>query len=241
MKLFYIFLGGATLLTSLFFFSKWLIGRWIERYVSTYQNDLLNRHFVEVENIYKQMRGWKHDYHNHIQLIMAYIEMDRVAEMSNHLSQLLDDIVKVDSVVKTGNVMVDAILNSKVSLMTASEIGVNVKATVPVKHNISDVDLCAIIGNLLDNALEAAMKCPKEERFIRIYIRPMKGQLYVSVSNAALGRPQKGFLTTKIGADHGFGIRRIDQLVAKYGGYVNRQAEEGVFATEITLPFVLTS
>ena len=69
----------------------------------------------------------------------------------------------------------------------------------------------------------------------------MKGQLYISVTNSALGRPKNGFLTTKIDADHGFGIRRIDQLVAKYGGYVNRQAEEGVFATEIALPFVLTS
>lgn len=241
MKILLTFLGSAALITGLFFFAKWLIGRWIERHVSTYQNDLLNRHYIEVENIYKQMRGWKHDYHNHIQLMMAYIEMNRVEEMSNHLSQLLDDIVKVDTVVKTGNVMVDAILNSKVSLMIASEIEVNVKATVPMKHNISDVDLCAIIGNLLDNALEAAIKSPKDERFIRIYIRPMKGQLYISVTNSSPGRPKKGFLTTKLGADHGFGIRRIDQLVSKYSGYVNRQSEEGVFATEIALPFVLHS
>jgi sensor histidine kinase regulating citrate/malate metabolism len=67
----------------------------------------------------------------------------------------------------------------------------------------------------------------------------MKGHLYISVTNATLGRPQKNFLTTKLGSDHGFGLRRIDQLVAKYGGYVNRQTEEGIFATEIAIPFVL--
>lgn len=232
-----IFISAVAGVIALVFILKWAIKRWIESYVSTYQSELLNRHYEEVENIYKQMRGWKHDYHNHIQLMMAYIEMNRVDEMSAHLAQLLEDIVTVDHVIKTGNVMVDAILNSKVSLMMASNIEVNAKATVPEKHSISDVDLCAIIGNVLDNALEAAQKVPENERFVRIYIRPMKGQLYISVSNASAVKPQKGFLTTKAEGGHGFGIRRIDQLVSKYGGYVNRQAEEGVFACEISLPF----
>ena len=229
------FIGGLLLL------SKWLIFYLLERHVSSYQNDLLERHYIEVENIYKQMRGWKHDYHNHIQLMMAYLEMDRIDEMTNHLSELIEDIVQMDSVIKTGNVMVDAILNSKISLMNASEILVNAKASVPEKHSILDIDLCAIIGNLLDNAMEGTSKLSKEDRFVRIYIRPMKGQLYLSVTNSTLGKPKKGFLTTKAGNDHGFGIRRIDQLVSKYGGYVNRKAEEGVFATEVTLPFVLKS
>lgn len=241
MKLYFILIGSVATIIGLLLMAKWLMERWVEKYVASYQTELLNRHYEEVENIYKQMRGWKHDYHNHIQLMMAYIEMDRVPEMSDHLSQLLEDIVQVDTVIKTGNVMVDAILNSKISLMTASKIQVYAKATVPEKHSISNVDLCSIIGNLLDNALEGALKVSSDERFVRIYIRPMKGQLYISVTNAALGRPQKGFITTKTGADHGFGIRRMDQLIAKYGGYVNRQAEEGVFATEIALPFVLNS
>lgn len=240
MKFYYIIsiLGGLLLI---FLFTYWRMKKWLDTYVASYQTDLLNRHFEEVENIYKQMRGWKHDYHNHIQVMMAYIEMDRVDEMKGHLSELLDDITSIDHVLKTGNVMVDAILNSKISLMRASHIEVNAKASVPEKHSLLDIDLCAIIGNLLDNAMEGAQKVPESERFVRIYIRPMKGQLYISVTNATLGIISKSFLSSKRGNNHGFGLKRVDQLVEKYGGFVNRQVEEGVFATEVALPFVLES
>lgn len=237
MKIYYIIslVGGLLLI---FLFLYWRMKKWLDTYVASYQTDLLNRHFEEVENIYKEMRGWKHDYHNHIQVMMAYIEMDRVDEMKGHLSELLEDIASIDHVLKTGNVMVDAILNSKISLMRASKIEVNAKATVPEKHSLLDIDLCAIIGNLLDNAMEGAQKVPESERFVRIYMRPMKGQLYISVTNSSLGLIPKTFLSSKRAANHGFGLKRVDQLVAKYGGFVNRQVEEGVFATEIALPFV---
>ena len=85
------------------------------------------------------------------------------------------------------------------------------------------------------------MELPQEEdRFIRIYIDRIKKQLYISVTNSMKGKAKRlgaRFLSRK-GGNHGFGLCRIDSIVAKYGGYVNRQTEEGVFATEITLPLV---
>lgn len=218
---------------------KWAMSKWVHHSIATHHNHLLEKHFLEVENIYRQMRGWKHDYHNHIQLMQAYIEMGRFDEMAKHLSDLTDDMRQMDTVLKTGNIMIDAILNSKISLMMASGVMVNAKATVPSKHSLSDVDLCALIGNLLDNAMEAVEKVhTSQDRFVRIYIRPMKGQLYISVSNACVGKPKKGFLVSKKSGDHGLGLYRIHHLTSKYGGYVNQQMEEGVFATEVTLPFV---
>jgi sensor histidine kinase regulating citrate/malate metabolism len=186
------------------------------------------------------MRGWRHDYHNHIQAMKAHLVLDQTHELSEYLGKLDIDLTSVDTVLKTGNVMVDAILNSKISLAVSRKINVNAKATVPKELKISEIDLCVIIGNLLDNAMEACLKQSKEsDRFIRVYIGKLKEQLYISVSNSVGGeikKSSKTYLSTKDSATHGFCLMRVDRIAEKYNGYVNRQNEEGVFATEILLP-----
>ena len=215
-----------------------IFGRAIDRRISAYQSELITKHCDEVQNIYKQMRGWRHDYHNHIQAMLALT--DSPEEMKSYLWTLNADLTQVDTVVKTGNVMVDAILNSKLSLIKAKKIAVNAKAAVPPELKISEIDLCVIIGNLLDNAMEACLKQSEEsERFIRIYIGILKKQLYISVTNSVGGEVKKSgrfYLSTKNSESHGFGLMRVDRIAAKYDGYVNRQNEPGVFATEVMLP-----
>lgn len=215
-----------------------LFGKAIDRRVAAYQNDLITKHCDEVDNIYRTMRGWRHDYHNHIQAMLALT--DNPEELRRYLWKLNDDLTAVDTVLKTGNVMVDAILNSKLSLIKTKHITVNAKATVPSELRISEIDLCVIIGNLLDNAMEACLRQGKgEERFIRVYIGIFKRQLYICVTNSVSGEVKKvgkTYLSTKGSHDHGFGLLRIDRLAEKYDGYVNRQSEAGAFATEVMLP-----
>lgn len=215
-----------------------LFGKAIDRRVAAYQSDLIARHCDEVEHIYRKMRLWRHNYHNHIQAMLALI--DQPEELRAYLWMLNDDLTTVDTVLKTGNVMVDAILNSKLSLIKSKNISVNAKATVPAELRISGIDLCAMIGNLLDNAMEACLRQSEtEERFIRVYIGILKKQLYICVTNSAGGEVKKSgktYLSTKHSDAHGFGLMRIDRLAEKYDGYVNRQNEEGIFATEVMLP-----
>lgn len=218
-----------------------LMPRYVERRISGFQNELVDRHYDEVEVMYRKMRGWRHDYHNHIQVLKAYLSLTQYREALDYLDGLEKDLSAVDTVLKTGNVMVDAILNSKLSLIRERKIAVDATALVPGDTPVSGIDLSVLIGNLLDNAMEACMELPQEEdRFIRIYIDRIKKQLYISVTNSMKGKAKRlgaRFLSRK-GGNHGFGLCRIDSIVAKYGGYVNRQTEEGVFATEITLPLV---
>lgn len=215
-----------------------LFGRMIDRRIGEYQNDLITKHCEEVQNIYRTMRGWRHDYHNHIQALLALCGDEK--QTREYLLNLNDDLTQVDTVLKTGNVMVDAILNSKISLLKAKDIAVNAKASVPPDLRISEIDLCVIIGNLLDNAMEACLRQKEgESRFVRIFVGVLKDQLYISVSNSTGGQIRKSgkvYLSSKDSASHGFGLMRIDRLAAKYDGYVNRQNEEGVFATEVMLP-----
>ena len=158
--------------------------------------------------------------------------------LENYLNDLDVDLTTVDTVVKTGNVRIDAVLNSKLAVAKKKQIPVNAKAIVPKELPVSEVDLCIILGNLLDNAMEACEKQPAEDsRFIRVYIGILKSQLYIYVANSMtndIKKQGKTYLTTKTGG-HGFGLLRVDRVVARYGGYLNRQHETGVFATEIML------
>lgn len=215
-----------------------LFGKMIDRRIAEYQSELIEKHCDEVQNIYKTMRGWRHDYHNHIQTLLALCGDE--AKTREYLLTLNDDLTTVDTVIKTGNVMIDAILNSKLSLIKSKGIVVNAKALVPKELAISEIDLCTIIGNLLDNAMEACLRQKADEqRFIRVFIGILKEQLYISVYNSLGGEVKKNnkkYISTKGGENHGFGLARVDRIVKKYEGYINRQNEDGVFATEVMLP-----
>lgn len=218
------------------FFSKQ-----IDKRIAAYQRELIETHYREVENMYRQIRGWRHDYRNHIQMMKVLAANGDMDALKAYLDELDTDLNTVDTVVKTGNPMADTFLNSKISLARSRNIPTQVDAHIPVKLKMSELDLCCIIGNLFDNAMEASMALPEEKRMIRVYM-DMKGtQLYISFTNFTaakkLSKVGKGFKTSK-GEGHGFGLVRIDDIVSRYDGYLSRNSEDGAFTTEILIPQV---
>lgn len=204
-----------------------------------YQNKMMKQQVDEVQNIYLTMRGWRHDYHNHLQALKSYLALGEKDEMESYLNDLETELDSIDTQYHTGNINVDAVLNSKLSIAGKESISIECDASVPPTLHVSELDLCVILGNLLDNAVESCRKIEDEnQRFIRIYIGVLKQQLYISVTNATNESVKKrtdAYFTSKRG-EHGFGLKRVDNCVKKYDGYLNRQNEPGVFATEILLP-----
>lgn len=216
-----------------------LLDRLLDRRLGAYQRELIEIHYAEVENMYRQMRGWRHDYRSHIQTMKAHAAQGDWQAVSAYLDTLETDLAAVDTVVKTGNPMADAILNSKISLARSKRIPVQADASIPVALKISELDLCVILGNLFDNAIEASLTLPEEERLIRVYI-DMKGpQLYISFTNFTAWKKQRkvgGLFRTTKGGGHGFGLVRMDAIVERLGGYLTRNSEDGAFTTEVLLP-----
>lgn len=218
------------------FFSKT-----IDKKIASYQQELIETHYREVDNMYRQIRGWRHDYRNHIQTMKAYAVSEDWDAIKRYLDLLDEDLTTVDTVIKTGNPMMDAILNSKISLAKSKSIQVVADAHIPLKLKSSEIDLCCIIGNLFDNAIEASVKLPEERRVIRVYMDMKNTQLYISFTNFTAGKKMKKegnrFRSTK-GKGHGFGLVRIDAIVERLDGYISRNSEDGAFTTEILLPQV---
>ena len=213
--------------------------RKIEKEIEIYQRELIDIHYLEVETMYNKMRGWKHDYKNHIQTMKILADTGDLEALRAYLNDLDDDLTKLDTLVRTGNVMADAILNSKINLALSNDICVKVDVEVPVKLKINELDLCVILGNLFDNAIEASLKLPIEDRLIRIYMVLKNTQLYISFTNLTatkkLTKISNIYKTSK-GSGHGFGLIRIDSIVDKLEGYISRNSEDGAFTTEILLP-----
>lgn len=216
-----------------------LFSKMIDKRIAAYQRDLIETHYREVDNMYRQMRGWRHDYRNHIQVMKACAASGDMEAIRNYLDSLEQDLTTVDTVIKTGNRMTDAILNSKISIARTRHIDVIADANIPVELGLSEVDLCIIIGNLFDNAIEASMTLPEDRRQIRVYMEVKNTQLYISFTNfTAQGKQTKigkRFASTK-GEGHGLGLLRMDNIVERLGGYLNRNSEDGAFTTEILLP-----
>ncbi len=212
-----------------------IFDRLIRKRVASFENEILQKYYAEVENMYTKMRGWRHDYRHHIQTMKVHAAKGELGAIADYLDMLDEDLTNVETVIKTGNPMTDAILNSKLSLAAERQIHVKADAAIPVALTISELDLSIIIGNLMDNAIEGCMELPPGERLIRIYMEMKGNYLYIALTNTAGGKKKSSFRSKK-GEGHGLGLTRIDDIVKKYGGYVTRASEDEAFSTEVLLP-----
>ena len=122
-----------------------LFSKQIDKRIAAYQRELIETHYREVDNMYRQIRGWRHDYRNHIQTMKVLAANGDMNAIKAYLDELDTDLNTVDTVVKTGNAMADAILNSKISLTQSKCITVHCDAHIPVKLKMSELDMVAVV------------------------------------------------------------------------------------------------
>ncbi len=203
------------------------------------QRAITEKYYEEVQAMYQQMRTWRHDYKNHLQVMKAHLDMGEYRQLSDYILHLNEELTYIGKVIETGNLALDAILNSKIAMARAKKIEVNVKVVLPSELAVADYDLGVLLGNLLDNAIEGCESQKEgEKRFLRVYVGVLKEQLYLSVTNSHDTQVKKEgsrYRSTKA-PGRGLGIMSIDSIAARYHGYVNRQNDESVFATEVLLP-----
>lgn len=204
-----------------------------------YQTEQSEKHLNEVRSIHKEMRGYKHDFHHHLQTLKGQLEAGEIERALAYIEQLDTQLMQVDTLLKTGNVSLDAILSAKIAQAKAEAITVTVKANVPDILTISDLELSIVIGNLLDNAIES-YRTVTGERFIRIFISMKGTMLYFSMLNTAGPKKKKTgslFVTHKDGT-HGFGLRRAEAILEEHGGWVKYNSEDGAFTSEFLVPAI---
>ena len=136
--IFLIFLASVALLALASILLRLVIKTYYEKSTEAYQNKLMKNQIEEVNNVYMTMRGWRHDYHNHMQSLKAYLAMDDISEARAYLDKLETDLDDINLLFDTGNIGVDAILNSKISLAIHNGIPVDYLSLIhisePTRH-----------------------------------------------------------------------------------------------------------
>ena len=204
------------------------------------QTEQSKTHLDEVRSIHKEMRGYKHDFHNHLQTLKGYIEAGENKRALKYIEELDYGVMNTDTLLKTGNVSVDVILSAKIAKAKSKGINVTVKANLPDNLNITDVELSIVIGNLLDNAIEACTASTDKEPFIRVYLVMKSNMLYFSMLNSSGDKLKKdgSLFNSKKGGFHGFGLRRAESIIEKHGGWIKYNSEDGAFSSEFLVPAI---
>ncbi len=203
------------------------------------QTEQSAKHLEEVRSIHREMRGYKHDFHHHLQVLRTRLEAGETEKALAYIEELDRRLQQVDTLLKTGNTALDAILSGKLAQAKALGIRTTVKANAAEDLTISDVSLSIIVGNLLDNAMEACRKA-EGEPFIDLYIGMKNKMLYFHMMNAAGNKKQKQgklFGSDKRGL-HGFGLGRAQTVIEENGGWCKFNSEDGAFTSEFLVPAV---
>ena len=115
--------------------------------LTEYQAEQSAKQLDEVRSIYRELRGYKHDFHNHLQVLRSQLENGETGRAIAYIDELDAALLSVDTLMKTGNAALDAILSGKLSQAKAKGIGVTVKASLPEGLTLTDVELSIVIGN----------------------------------------------------------------------------------------------
>lgn len=199
-------------------------------------------HHEEIYTLYQNTRAWRHDYRNHLQVIKSYAESAKRDELLSYMGSIEGSLDSIDLKIRSGNELLDAIINSKMTRAEACGIEFEVKISIPTSSmGIDPVDLTTLIGNLLDNSIEACERIESagERRFIELKMFDISGETGILVKNSMTGKIEKSegiFITSKRKGDHGIGMSQINSIVKKYRGYLNCNTEGTVFETLIHLP-----
>lgn len=201
------------------------------------QSDSINR----METLYNRTRSFRHDIKNHILIMNMLAEQGNYDELKKYLQDMSGVIDESDYVRISGISAVDAILNEKMYEAQALDITTSYDVINLDKNNIEPLDLCIILSNALDNAIEANMNVEnKDSRYIKLKVHGNETFSVISVSNPVSAAPKKndsgGFVTSKSDTDaHGFGLKSIENTALKYKGEMLAKAEDGTFTLVVRL------
>ncbi len=209
----------------------------LDAQVELQQTKWQNEHLKNVKDTYRALRSWKHDFQNHLDVLSTYLQNKKYAEMQNYLSQISAEIEPFMYLYTTGNDVADAVLSNKLFIANSKQIRINASVVLPEKLPISDVQLCSVLSNLLDNAIEAQEQA--SEPFIDVSIRPERGMLYIKIENSSKGNynfNNKLLATTKKVKGHGIGLQQVKKIVKNVRGIIDIDPQPDTFTVKILLP-----
>ena len=202
--------------------------------------ELQKNHYRDIEEYSKRMARVRHDYKNHVGVIRSLIADGHSDKALEYLDEFLGEVGKSEMLVNTGNQVVDALLNSKLSNCEKLGIKTDLEIVIPPQFKISSTDISIILSNLLDNSIEALKKLDGDEKKLGIRIKMHKNALFIDVSNNYDGHVitmNNKFISTKRNSrDHGIGLGNVARIIREHKGTIDFSYQDKMFIVSILLP-----
>ncbi len=196
--------------------------------------------YDELSTKTKQLSGLKHDFKNHLTIINGWLQQEKYSELDSYLNSLQNYVITSSDVIITNNQTISSIMQAKKSRCEKQEIQLICDIDFEEIYKISDMDLIILLGNILDNAIDAVERIQDGKRQIKLTIKQLKSYLSITCLNpiAIIPIEKDGILlTTKVNKGiHGIGLSNVIDTCKKYNGECSYSYNEKEFQIELLLP-----
>lgn len=208
------------------------------------QMDLVAKQYEIIAANQEETRRQRHELKNSYLAIEAMAKKGELQEIISFVRGLNEALYESKFRASTGNVAVDAVLNYKIDHSPVEEITFKLDLNIPVELDVKEAVLCGVLGNALDNAIEASGRIPKEERMIAVSMNVKHKNLFIEVTNnydgIVLTDKLGGIVTRKEdGSYHGFGLSEMEQLLERNNGNIETVWSDRQFQVRIVFYHVL--
>ncbi|SFR72799.1 sensor histidine kinase [Anaeromicropila populeti] len=199
-----------------------------------------------LERTTRETRAIKHDMHNHIVVLKSLAENNDIDALKTYIKELDQKVKSVEKLVQTGNTVVDAIVNQKIEVARQKNIKFSADICFTQDIKIDLTNLCSIIANSMDNAIEACEKIfDVETRYIKVVGRIERGYFSYIISNpidpGCVRRNRLWCTDKKDTVNHGYGIGNIEKSVKAHSGKLKIESTDSTFTMYVDIPLNPTS
>ena len=209
-----------------------------KKQIVSYRDQMISDEYEKLDQMNREVQFIRHDWKNHLLAIRTMIKEQNYEELESYLGEIEGSLYNSEMYVITGNRIVDAVLNKKTTYAREKKIDVQLQCDYLKGLKVADKDICVILANLYDNAIEAAEKV-EENPWIHVDIVRNEDMLMVKFSNNYADKPKKmggQFASVKGNRMvHGYGLLSVKRAVQKYDGDLDTDYDDEEFVSCVTI------
>lgn len=204
-----------------------------------------NKHYEQIIQSVSELRSMKHDMFNHLDVLSSMLQNKNYEEAVSYIKEINNKLDNSHYVVSTGHTAIDCIVTNKINEAHSHNIETLYTLHIPESLPFSNTEVCSLLGNLFDNAIESCKKLISD-KLIELHIKPFNNMLLILIENNSNGiyftDKNGNLLTSKtevcngINTQHGIGLKRVQTIVTKYNGFIEISPKPDKFTVSIMIP-----
>lgn len=209
-----------------------------EKELLSMRDTMVTQKIMELERVMEKNRQLSHDLKHHMFVLNNYAEERNYEGIHRDIEEIEHEFFEIKTRVWTGNSVADMLLEQKRTLAEQEEITFTIQAVPISKWPFNDSETCSLLGNLLDNAIEACncVDC-NMDKWISIKIESQKELLFIKIENAVKEAPamknEKPISVKRDKVKHGYGLKSVERIVNKYEGTIAYQSKNKAFQVKL--------